>query len=79
MAKMFPCERISESFTETAPYRFTAVRGARRRGGLAPLGECDHQRDLDEPRAPRLGTTRTVDMRGDSAGRTTASCNDLTG
>ena len=81
---MLPCERISMSFTETAPYRFTnsvdlAITPEQLFEVLADAEAWPGWASVitnvtwtsPEPRG--VGTTRTVDMRGDSAGRATAS------
>ena len=75
MARMFPCERVDVSFTETAPYRFTnsvdlAITPEQLFEVLADAESWPHWASVitnvtwtsTEPRG--VGTTRTVDMRG---------------
>ena len=79
MAKMFPCERVSVSFTETAPYRFTnsadlAITPEQLFEVLADAAAWPRWASVitnvtwtsPEPRG--VGTTRTVDMRGGIVG-----------
>jgi hypothetical protein len=79
MAKMFPCERVSVSFTETAPYRFTdsvdlAITPEQLFEVLADAESWPRWASVitnvtwtsPEPRG--VGTTRTVDMRGGIVG-----------
>jgi hypothetical protein len=79
MAKMFPCERVSVSFTQTAPYRFTnsvdlAITPEQLFEVLADAESWPHWASVitkvtwtsPEPRG--VGTTRTVDMRGGIVG-----------
>jgi hypothetical protein len=79
VAKMFPCERVSVSFTETAPYRFTnsvdlAITPEQLFEVLADAQSWPHWASVitnvtwtsPEPRG--VGTTRTVDMRGGIVG-----------
>jgi hypothetical protein len=75
MAKMFPCERVSVSFTETAPYRFSnsvdlAITPEQLFEVLADAEAWPRWASVitkvtwtsPEPRG--VGTTRTVNMRG---------------
>jgi hypothetical protein len=79
MTKMFPCERVDVSFTETAPYRFCnsvalAITPEQLFEVLADAESWPHWASVitnvtwtsPEPRG--VGTTRTVDMRGDIVG-----------
>jgi hypothetical protein len=79
MAKMFPCECVNVSFTETAPYRFTnsvdlAITPEQLFEVLADAESWPHWASVitnvtwtsPEPRG--VGTTRTVDMRGGIVG-----------
>lgn len=79
MAKMFPCERVSVSFTETAPYRFTnsvdlAITPEQLFEVLAdaeswPLWASVITKVTWTSPEPRgVGTTRTVDMHGGIVG-----------
>jgi hypothetical protein len=76
---MFPCERVSVSFTQTAPYRFTnsvdlAITPEQLFEVLADAESWPHWASVitkvtwtsPEPRG--VGTTRTVDMRGGIVG-----------
>jgi hypothetical protein len=79
MTKMFPCERVDVSFTETAPYRFCnsvdlAITPEQLFEVLADAESWPHWASVitnvtwtsAEPRG--VGTTRTVDMRGGIVG-----------
>jgi Polyketide cyclase / dehydrase and lipid transport len=79
MAKMFPCERVSVSFTQTAPYRFTnsvdlAITPEQLFEVLADAESWPRWASVitnvtwtsPEPRG--VGTTRTVDMRAGIVG-----------
>jgi hypothetical protein len=79
MTKMFACERVDVSFTETAPYRFTnsidlAITPEQLFEVLADAASWPHWASVitnvtwtsAEPRG--VGTTRTVDMRGGIVG-----------
>src|SRR5271156_4627627 len=79
MTKMFPCERVDVSFTETAPYRFTnsvdlAITPEQLFEVLADAESWPHWASVitkvtwtsPEPRG--VGTTRTVDMHGGIVG-----------
>jgi hypothetical protein len=79
MTKMFFCERVDVSFTESAPYRFTnsidlAIAPAQLFEVLADAESWPHWASVitnvtwtsPEPRG--VGTTRTVDMRGGIVG-----------
>jgi Polyketide cyclase / dehydrase and lipid transport len=78
-AKMFSCERVDVSFTETAPYRFCnsvdlAITPEQLFEVLADAESWPHWASVitkvtwtsPEPRG--VGTTRTVDMRGGIVG-----------
>jgi uncharacterized protein YndB with AHSA1/START domain len=79
MTKMYPCERVDASFTESAPYRFTnsvdlAISPEQVFEVLADAESWPHWASVitnvtwtsAEPRG--VGTTRTVDMRGGIVG-----------
>jgi hypothetical protein len=79
MAKMFPCERVSVSFTQTAQYRFTnsvdlAITPEQLFEVLSDAESWPHWASVitnvtwtsPEPRG--VGTTRTVEMRGGIVG-----------
>ncbi len=79
MAKMFPCERVSVSFIQTAPYRFSnsvdlAITPEQLFEVLADAESWPHWANVitnvtwtsPEPRG--VGTTRIVDMRGGIVG-----------